>query len=64
MMIFGGVEAGGTDEVVVEGGNGREPDGTGQLGPGVPDGKGGRGMAGGRRARWQLLGMVVKWMVG
>ena len=60
MMIFGEVGAGGPHGVEV--GVGREPDGAGQWGPEGPDGKGGRGMqgregmAGGRRARWQLLG--------
>ena len=51
VMIFGGMGAEGLDWGGGSGGrrdNGREPDGTGSWGPGVPDGRGGRG--------WQVAG--------
>ena len=57
MIIFGGVGAGGPDwgGVVGQEGQWQGARWDRELGPGVPDGRGGRGWQG---ARWQLLGVV------
>ena len=60
VIMFGGMEAGGPDWDGGSGcrrGNGREPDGTGSWGQECQM-VGRKGMAGGRRTRWQLLGVV------